>query len=106
MATEQEVRGVKQRHSARLMSRAGVCGVGIEKDESGDFVLTVHLDAEDDKARDDLPEEIEGHRVRYVGSGPFRKQAPASARASAAGAKAAPRAKAAAGAKASGRKKR
>lgn len=84
MASEQEVRGVKQRHSARLMSRAGVSGVGIEKDESGDFVLTVHLDAEDEKARgDDLPEEIEGHRVRYVGSGPFRKQAPVSTKASA-----------------------
>jgi hypothetical protein len=59
-----------------------VSGVGIEKDETGNFVLTVHLDAADAKARQDLPEEIEGHRVRYVASGPFRKQAPASAKAS------------------------
>jgi hypothetical protein len=99
MATEQEVREVKQRHSARLMSRAGVSGVGIEKDESGDFVLTVHLDAEDKKAREDLPEEIEGHRVRYVGSGPFRKQEGGSAKASASR-------KAPASAKASASKKR
>jgi hypothetical protein len=74
MATEQEVREVKRRHSAKLLSQPGVSGVGIERDESGDYVLAVHLDADAEDAQQELPEEIEGHRVRYVGSGPFRKQ--------------------------------
>ena len=55
------------------MSQPGVVGVGIEKDESGHYVLAVHLDT--DGALKKLPDEIEGHRVKYITSGPFRKLA-------------------------------
>jgi len=50
-----------------------VSGVGIEKDESGSYVLAVHLDSDDSETGKDLPEEIEGHPVKYIRSGPFRK---------------------------------
>jgi hypothetical protein len=73
IATEQEIREVKQRHSARLLSQPGVSGVGIEKDDAGEFVLAIHLDSEDPEAGKELPAEIEGFPVKYVRSGPFRK---------------------------------
>jgi hypothetical protein len=71
MATEEEIREVKRRHSPRLLNQPGVSGVGIERDEQGNYVLAVHLD--DPAAREQLPDEIDGHPVKYVHSGPFRK---------------------------------
>ena len=71
MATEEKIRDVKRRHSLHLLKQPGVCGVGVERDEAGDYVLAVHLD--DPGARANLPDEIEGHPVKYVQSGPFRK---------------------------------
>ena len=37
---------------------------------AGDYVLTVHL-SED---APELPSEVEGHAIRYVRRGPYRKQ--------------------------------
>jgi hypothetical protein len=71
IATEQEIRELKHCHSARLLSEPGVSGVGIEKDDTGAYVLAVHLDSDEAAAR--LPEEIDGHPVKYIKSGPFRK---------------------------------
>ena len=73
IATEQEIRVVKRRHSARLLSQPGVSGVGIEKDDAGEFVLAVHLDADKPEAGEELPAELEGVPVKYVRSGPFEK---------------------------------
>ena len=64
---------MKQRHSARLLSQPGVSGVGIEKDEGGEYVLAVHLDSDKPDADKELPPEIEGVPVKYVRSGPFKK---------------------------------
>jgi hypothetical protein len=46
MLTEQEAHDVKRRHSAELLSKPGVSGVGVEKDEDGNFVIAIHLDAD------------------------------------------------------------
>ena len=73
IATEQEIRELKRRHSARLLSQPGVSGVGIEKDETGDYVLAVHVDSDAPEVDKSLPDEIEGYRVKYIKSGPFRK---------------------------------
>jgi hypothetical protein len=73
VAKEDELRGIKQRHSAHLLQQKGVSGVGIEEDETGEPVLVVHLASDDAEVRNRLPEEIEGHRVVYKESGPFRK---------------------------------
>ncbi|HEX9424417.1 MAG TPA: hypothetical protein VF899_14345 [Pyrinomonadaceae bacterium] len=48
-------------------------GVGIEKDDAGEYVLAVHLDSDTPEAGKELPAEIEGVPVKYVRSGPFRK---------------------------------
>jgi len=72
--SEQEVREIKRRHSSRLLQQPGVCGVAVEKDERGDFVLTVHLDATQPNAGATIPDSIEGCPVRRVQSGPFTKR--------------------------------
>jgi len=73
MATEEEVREVKRRHSAELLRQPGVCGVGVEKDEAGNFTIAVHLDSDDPEVRARLPQQIEGYPLKFVLSGPFRK---------------------------------
>ncbi len=73
MATEEEVREVKRRHAPQLLKQEGVSGVGVEKDEAGDYFLTIHLDTDDPEARSRLPDQIEGHSVQYIRSGPFQK---------------------------------
>ena len=62
MATEEEVRQIKRRHSARLLQQPGVCGVAVEKGEHGDFVLAIHLDATQPDAGATIPDAIEGCR--------------------------------------------
>jgi hypothetical protein len=71
MATHDEIRSIKDRHSQELLGKPGVSGVGIEKDEGGDYILVVHL--ADESARKSLPDQLEGHPIRYVQSGPFVK---------------------------------
>jgi hypothetical protein len=73
VATEKEIRGLKERHSTHLLNQAGVVGVGIEKDEAGGYALAVHVDPSDSESIKRLPDHIEGHRIKYVFSGPFRK---------------------------------
>jgi hypothetical protein len=73
MATEDEIRGLKQRHGRELLGQPGVSGVGIERDDAGEYVLAVHLGADAAETASKLPQEIEGHRVKYIVSGPFRK---------------------------------
>lgn len=72
MATEEEIRELKRRHSASLLGKPGVGGVGIEKADAGGYALAVYIDAESPEALG-LPAELEGHVVKYICSGPFRK---------------------------------
>jgi hypothetical protein len=71
MATHEEIRRIKTRYSQDLLSKPGVAGVGIEKGESGEYELVVHL--ADDAARATVPHELDGQKIRFVASGPFRK---------------------------------
>ena len=74
MPSESEAREVKSRHSAELLRLPGVCGVGVEKNPRGEFIIRLHLETEDPKITEQLPKEIEGYAVETVHSGPFRKQ--------------------------------
>jgi len=73
VAKEDELRAIKQRHSAHLLQQKGVNGFGIEEDETGEPVLVIHLASDDAEVRSRLPEKIEGHHVVYKESGTFRK---------------------------------
>ena len=73
MATHDEIRAIKDRYGQELMGNRGVAGVGIEKDGGSDYKLVVHL--ADESERKALPDQLEGHKVHYVASGPFVKLA-------------------------------
>lgn len=79
MSSERELSEVKDRHSMRLLSLPGVIGVGLERDENGNSVLTIHVDADDPEVYSKLPKQIEGHPIKIVRSEAYRKQ-PASRR--------------------------
>jgi hypothetical protein len=72
--TFEEMSELKRRHSAHLLAMPGVCGVGVEKDDKGQPVLTVHLDSDDASIKAAVPKTVEGQPVKIVKSGPFRKQ--------------------------------
>ena len=56
-----------------LLQKPGVCGVGVEKDEDGEYVIALHLAKDHPKLQqEDLPEELEGVRVKRLFSGPFQ----------------------------------
>lgn len=71
MATHDEIRRLKDRYGQGLLGKRGVAGVGIEKDAGDNYALVVHL--ADASAKDDLPDELEGEKLRFVTSGPFVK---------------------------------
>jgi hypothetical protein len=71
MASHDEIRQLKKRHSAMLLGKPGVSGVGIEMDGDENYKLVVHLD--DAAACAALPKQLDGHDIEYVVSGPFTK---------------------------------
>jgi hypothetical protein len=73
MQSEQEARDIKRKHSAQLLARPGVCGVGVERDDAGRYVITIHLGTNDSSISSQLPTEIDGYPVKLVHSGPFHK---------------------------------
>ena len=73
MGSHAAVRRIKERYGPGLLARDGVNGVGVERDDSGEYYLAVHVD-KDAAAGQSLPREIEGQPVKVVPSGPFRAQ--------------------------------
>ena len=74
MRTEQEVREIKRRHSPQLLRQPGVCGVGVEKDDAGRYVIAIHLDTNDPAVSRTLPTQLDGCPVKLIRSGPFSRQ--------------------------------
>jgi hypothetical protein len=74
MPSEQAVVEIKRRNSAQLLQQPGVCGVGVEKDDAGNFYLAIHLDGNNPGAGANIPDSIEGAPVKRIRSGPFVKQ--------------------------------
>ncbi|MGH7215282.1 MAG: hypothetical protein ACREIT_11015 [Tepidisphaeraceae bacterium] len=75
MATFKELKAVKRRHAAELLKKDGVSGVDIDEDANGAPVIAVHLETDDPRVRRQLPNELEGHPLKFVHTGPIRKQA-------------------------------
>jgi hypothetical protein len=72
MVTEAEAHEIKRRHSVELMRHPGVSGVGVEKDQRGNFVLRLHVTGESPDVGKDLPKEIDGLPVLITRGGQFR----------------------------------
>jgi hypothetical protein len=73
MATDEELRALKNRHAASLWANPAVCGIDIDEDSRGNPVFTVHLKSDEPSARKGLPAQIEGHQVAYLYN-PIEKQ--------------------------------
>jgi hypothetical protein len=72
MLTEQQAQDVKSRHSSELLTMPGVSGVGVEKDQDGQFFIALYLDSDDPGIQQQLPKDLEGFPVKLIRSGPFR----------------------------------
>ena len=73
MATEAEATAIKKLHSWKLLQQPGVSGVGVERDEEGNFFIAIHVSADDTAAESALPKQLDGCPTRLIRSGPFRK---------------------------------
>ena len=73
MRTEKEINDLKAKYADQLFTNPGVSGVGVERDQQGIPILTVHLDSLHPDAKASLPDEIEGYPIKYIVSGPFQK---------------------------------
>jgi hypothetical protein len=74
MRSDEGARAVKRAHSSELLSRPGVVGFGVEHDERGEPVLTIHVDSDDPPLLASLPSQIEDYPVKVVVQpGGFRK---------------------------------
>lgn len=74
MPTEAAIRKLKREHSATLLQKPGVCGVGVEQDAAGDFVLAVHLSEDTVAVRESVRRQLGSAPVKLVPSGPFQAQ--------------------------------
>ena len=73
MNSEQHINEVKDRVAEELFRKPGVVGVGVEQDDKGDFVLTVHVESNDPEILAALPQQIEGYNLKVIHSGKYRK---------------------------------
>ena len=73
MNSEAGLRKLKQKHSATLLQTPGVCGVGIEQDADGKFVLAVHLAEDSAQVRAAVTRQLGEAPLKFIPSGPFQK---------------------------------
>jgi hypothetical protein len=73
MESEERINEVKDRHSMELFNIPGVVGVGVERDDSGGFVLAVHVETDNPELLSQLPKQVEGYVVKVVTSGQYEK---------------------------------
>jgi len=74
MASEDQAKAAKRRHSALLLGMEGVSGVGVERDDEHSYVLAVHFDDQAAADRLKIPATLDGVPVRTIISGRYRKQ--------------------------------
>lgn len=74
MATFEEAKQIKRKHSARLLKTPGVCGVDVQSDAQGQGFICIHLDAQCAAAEAELAKDLDGVPVKLFYTGPFEKQ--------------------------------
>ncbi len=74
MATFDEAKQVKRKHSPRLLKTPGVCGVDVQSDAQGQGYICIHLDAQCTALDAELATDLDGVPVKLLYAGPFEKQ--------------------------------
>ena len=65
MATEHKIKELKQRYSLKLLNQKGISGVGVEKNEDGEFVLAIHLNDSSPETLD-IPSGLEKYPIKFI----------------------------------------
>ena len=74
MATKEQAEALKHKLSRRVLRVPGVSGVGIERGtDPDDYEIVVHVEDDNPETRARLEGELDGHPVRIVRSGKFKK---------------------------------
>ena len=73
MATFNQAKEVKRKHSTALLIQEGVCGLDIQADANGRATICIHLDSRDPLVVAALPSELDGIPVKCFQTGPFKK---------------------------------
>ena len=73
MASFEEAKLVKRRHSSALLQKPGVCGVDIQTNSAGEATIHVHLDPQVADSKE-IPDDLDGIPVKCEFTGPFKKQ--------------------------------
>ena len=71
MPSESEVDAILSRHSAWLFRQPSVCGMGVERDGDGEFVIVIYLDADSANVGQEIPASMQDVSLQQVRSGPF-----------------------------------
>ena len=71
MATFEEAKQVKRKHSPRLLK---TCGVDVQTDPAGQGLICLHLDTRNPASEKGIPTSLEGIPVKILHTGPFEKQ--------------------------------
>ena len=66
MRTDEGARAVKRAHSGELLGRPGIVGFGVEHDEGGQPVRTIHVDSDDSRLLSSLPSQIDEYPVKII----------------------------------------
>jgi hypothetical protein len=74
MATFEDAKQVKRRHSDQLLKKPGVCGIDVQTDSQGHGLIFIHIDANNNTVESELPPTLEGVPVKVLRTGPFEKQ--------------------------------
>jgi hypothetical protein len=61
---------VKNKHSAEMLARPHVCGIGTARTASGDWVIEVHVEA-GSSVQLEIPENLDGVPVHVIADGPY-----------------------------------
>jgi hypothetical protein len=71
VASKDAAAAAKEQHSAELLARPGVSGVGTARGAGDGWVIEVHVDP-GAGSRLELPDVLDGVEVRVIEDGPFR----------------------------------
>ena len=74
MVTAERAHEIKRRHSQNLFAKPGVVGVGVERDDAGNYILKISIERLDPELCKQLPDQIEGLPVKVDVTEPFRKR--------------------------------
>jgi hypothetical protein len=73
MSSEKEMLAAQSRHAPELLRQHGVSGLGVERDNEGEYYLAVYLSIEDPELQKKIASRISDCPVKFIHTGLFKK---------------------------------